>query len=122
MDMYHFDFEELNKAPENRPLFDEERTTRKGNVMRVQITHYAKEYGGDGDYKIAYQAELRNRDDGTPILDIKGNPRPYVTSGSYYVATETEAREAAERILSGDVSQTPENPRWLNPNFEPFEI
>lgn len=122
MDMYRFDFDELNKAPENRPLFDEERTTRKGNVMRVQITHYAKEYGGDGDYKIAYQAERRNRDDGEPLRDVKGNLCPYVTSGSYYAATEAEALEAAGRILSGDMSRTPENPRWLNPCYAPFEI
>lgn len=94
------DFNELNKTPLNLPILDETRTTAKGNKVRVTVTHYAKEYGSNGDYKIAYQVELRNRHDGEPIRDIKGNPCPYITGGSTYAATETEARETANWILS----------------------
>lgn len=102
---------------------DETRTTEKGNVISVQVTHYAATANGAGDFfKVSYAVEVRSKYDGTPILDFWGKPYIYRKSGEYDLPTEAEARAAAERILSGDLTQTPENPYWKNPDYVPFEI
>lgn len=103
-------------------LLDETRTTAKGNVMSVKVTHYAEVDGAGGFFKVSYEVEERFKLDGAPILDFWGNPFPYYRHGEYDLPTEAEAREAAERILSGDLTQTPENPCWKNPDYVPFEI